>query len=98
MTYEYVCTACGHGWEAEQAISAPPLKTCPKCGTDHAKRQIPGGGGFIFKGGGCVRRRLGWEEERRLEHEQRPRHFEQQRGEERDQNRVEARGQGGDQN
>ena len=52
MTYEYVCTACGHGWEAEQAISASPLKSCPKCGTDHAKRQISGGAGFILKGGG----------------------------------------------
>ena len=52
MTYEYVCTACGHGWEAEQAISAAPLKTCPQCGTDHAKRQISGGAGFILKGGG----------------------------------------------
>ncbi|HET7543994.1 MAG TPA: zinc ribbon domain-containing protein [Polyangiaceae bacterium] len=52
MTYEYVCTACGHGWEAEQAISAAPLKTCPKCGTNHAKRQISGGAGFILKGGG----------------------------------------------
>src|ERR1700749_4959120 len=52
MTYEYVCTACGHGWEAEQSISAAPLKTCPHCGTDHAKRQISGGAGFILKGGG----------------------------------------------
>ncbi|HEY0467477.1 MAG TPA: zinc ribbon domain-containing protein, partial [Polyangiaceae bacterium] len=52
MTYEYICTACGHGWEAEQAISASPLKTCPKCGTDHAKRQISGGAGFLLKGGG----------------------------------------------
>ena len=52
MTYEYVCTACGHGWEAEQAISAAPLKTCPQCSTEHAKRQISGGAGFILKGGG----------------------------------------------
>ena len=52
MTYEYVCTACGHGWEAEQSISAAPLKTCPHCATDHAKRQISGGAGFILKGGG----------------------------------------------
>jgi putative FmdB family regulatory protein len=52
MTYEYVCTACGHVWEAEQAISAAPLKTCPGCGTEHAKRQISGGAGFILKGGG----------------------------------------------
>ena len=52
MTYEYVCTACGNAWEAEQSISAAPLKTCPKCGTDHAKRQVSGGAGFILKGGG----------------------------------------------
>ncbi len=52
MTYEYVCTACGHAWEAEQSISAAALTTCPNCGTDHAKRQISRGAGFILKGGG----------------------------------------------
>ncbi len=52
MTYEYVCTACAHEWEAEQPISAPPLKTCPKCHAETAKRQVSGGMGFILKGGG----------------------------------------------
>lgn len=52
MTYEYVCTACGHAWEAEQSISAEPLKTCPNCHQATAKRQISGGAGFILKGGG----------------------------------------------
>ena len=52
MTYEYVCTACGHAWEAEQSISAEPLKTCPNCHQQTAKRQISGGAGFILKGGG----------------------------------------------
>jgi putative FmdB family regulatory protein len=52
MTYEYVCTACGHAWEAEQSISAAPLKTCPNCQQETAKRQISGGAGFILKGGG----------------------------------------------
>ena len=52
MTYEYLCTACAHAWEAEQPISADPLKTCPKCGADTAKRQVSGGAGFILKGGG----------------------------------------------
>ncbi len=52
MTYEYVCTACGHAWEAEQSISAAPLKTCPNCHQETAKRQISGGAGFILKGGG----------------------------------------------
>lgn len=52
MTYEYVCQACGHQWEAQQPISADPLKDCPACGKAEAKRQISLGGGFILKGGG----------------------------------------------
>lgn len=52
MTYEYVCTACGHEWEADHAISAPPLKDCPSCHKATAKRQISGGTGFVLKGSG----------------------------------------------
>jgi putative FmdB family regulatory protein len=52
MTYEYLCTACGHAWEAEQSISAAPLTTCPTCHAEAAKRQVSGGAGFILKGGG----------------------------------------------
>ncbi len=52
MTYEYVCMACGNEWEAEQSISAPPLKDCPQCHASSAKRQVSGGAGFILKGGG----------------------------------------------
>src|SRR6187431_2670885 len=52
MTYEYLCTACGHAWEAEQSISAAALKTCPNCQKETAKRQVSGGAGFILKGGG----------------------------------------------
>lgn len=52
MTYEYVCTACGHEWEADHAISAPPLKECPSCHEATAKRQVSGGTGFVLKGGG----------------------------------------------
>ncbi|HYO93860.1 MAG TPA: zinc ribbon domain-containing protein [Polyangiaceae bacterium] len=52
MTYEYVCTACGHAWEAEQRISEAPLKSCPNCHQEAAKRQVSGGAGFILKGGG----------------------------------------------
>lgn len=50
-TYEYVCTNCGNGWEAEQRISAAPLDECPKCHEKTARRQISGGN-FILKGGG----------------------------------------------
>jgi putative FmdB family regulatory protein len=52
MTYEYVCTSCGNEWEAEQSISEPALKECPKCHACSAKRQVSGGAGFILKGGG----------------------------------------------
>ena len=52
MTYEYICAACGHQWEAEQSIKDEPLKECPKCCEPEAKRQISGGQGFILKGGG----------------------------------------------
>jgi putative FmdB family regulatory protein len=52
MTYEYICQACGHQWEAQQSIKEDPLKDCPSCGQPQAKRQISQGPGFILKGGG----------------------------------------------
>jgi putative FmdB family regulatory protein len=52
MTYEYLCTECGHAWEEEQSISAAPTETCPTCGRKSARRQVSGGVGFILKGGG----------------------------------------------
>ncbi len=52
MTYDYVCTACAHVWEAEQRITEAPLTECPHCHAQKAKRQVSGGQGFILKGGG----------------------------------------------
>lgn len=52
MTYEYVCTSCGHEWEADQSIKDPALKQCPECLAETAKRQVSGGTGFVLKGGG----------------------------------------------
>jgi putative FmdB family regulatory protein len=52
MTYEYVCTACGHQWEASQSIKDAPLKECPSCHGQTAKRQVSGGTGFVLKGSG----------------------------------------------
>jgi putative FmdB family regulatory protein len=52
MTYDYICTACGHTWEAQQRISEDALKDCPACKAETAKRQVSGGAGFILKGGG----------------------------------------------
>lgn len=52
MTYEYVCEACGHQWEAEQSIKERPLRDCTECGKSTAKRLVSGGTGFLLKGGG----------------------------------------------
>ena len=51
-TYEYRCQACSHEHEAFQAMSAAPLRKCPKCGKLKLKRLIGTGAGIIFKGSG----------------------------------------------
>lgn len=51
-TYEYACTSCAHEWETEQSIREDPLKECPSCHKETARRQISRGTGFILKGGG----------------------------------------------
>jgi putative FmdB family regulatory protein len=51
-TYDYICTSCRNAWELEQRIVEDPVKKCPKCGKNTAKRQISSGAGFILKGGG----------------------------------------------
>lgn len=50
-TYEYLCDACSHGFEAEQRITADPLRECPKCGKSALTRLV-GTGNFILKGSG----------------------------------------------
>ena len=50
-TYEYGCEACGNTWEVEQRITEDPLKDCPACKKQSAKRLISGGT-FLLKGGG----------------------------------------------
>jgi len=50
-TYDYECTKCGHTFELEQRISAPPSKDCPECG-GKIMRVISGGAGTILKGNG----------------------------------------------
>lgn len=55
MTYEYVCTECKHEWTIEQKITADPLKLCPKCQQESAKRLVSGGTGFSLQGSGWFR-------------------------------------------
>lgn len=50
-TYEYECRKCGHQFERFQSITAPPVKTCPKC-RGRVARMLTTGGGIIFKGSG----------------------------------------------
>lgn len=52
MTYDYICEKCLHEWEEEQRISDDPIKICPKCNEQSAKRQISAKGGFILVGSG----------------------------------------------
>ncbi|HEU4430404.1 MAG TPA: zinc ribbon domain-containing protein [Myxococcota bacterium] len=49
--YEYQCSACQFEFEREQRISEAPIKKCPKCGKQKAKRLISRTS-FVLKGGG----------------------------------------------
>ncbi len=49
-TYGYRCKKCGHELEVLQKITDPPLKTCPECGGELAKKVYAAG--VIFKGSG----------------------------------------------
>jgi len=72
--YEYECAKCGVTFEAMQAISAKPLKTCQGLGCDDKDngkvRRLVSASGFILKGSGWYTseypseaRKNGWEQE-----------------------------------
>ena len=72
--YEYECDKCGVTFEAMQAISAKPFKTCNGLGCDDKDngkvRRIVSASGFILKGSGWYTsdypseaRKKGWEQE-----------------------------------
>ena len=50
--YEYECKGCGHKFEKFQYMTESPIKKCPKCNKNKAKRLISAGSGIIFKGSG----------------------------------------------
>jgi putative FmdB family regulatory protein len=52
-TYQYVCTQCGHAFEAVQAFSDDALTECPECGG--LVRKKFGAVGVVFKGSGFYR-------------------------------------------
>ncbi|MFZ2739522.1 MAG: FmdB family zinc ribbon protein [Burkholderiaceae bacterium] len=49
--YAYKCESCGHGKDALQKISEPPLTDCPSCGAATFKKQLTAAG-FQLKGSG----------------------------------------------
>ena len=72
--YEYECDKCGAVFEAMQAISAKPLKTCNGLGCDDKDngkvRRLVSASGFILKGSGWYTseypseaRKQGWEKD-----------------------------------
>ena len=51
-TYDYRCNACDHEFELFQAITANPIRRCPKCKKLKVERLIGAGSTIIFKGSG----------------------------------------------
>ena len=51
-TYDYICENCDCRFEQFQAITAKPIRKCPKCGKLSVQRLIGAGAGIIFKGSG----------------------------------------------
>ncbi|MEI7641881.1 MAG: zinc ribbon domain-containing protein [Actinobacteria bacterium] len=49
-TYEYICNACEHAFEAVQSFSDAPISNCPECGKD--VRKVYSNVGVVFKGSG----------------------------------------------
>jgi putative FmdB family regulatory protein len=51
-TYDYVCDACGHEFEAFESIKADPQTDCPTCKEPKLRRKIGAGAAILFKGSG----------------------------------------------
>lgn len=51
-TYDYVCDACGHQFEAFESIKADPQTVCPSCAEAKLRRKIGPGAAILFKGSG----------------------------------------------
>ena len=51
-TYDYICDACGHEFEAFESIKADPQTDCPQCHEARLRRKIGAGAAILFKGSG----------------------------------------------
>jgi putative FmdB family regulatory protein len=51
-TYDYICDACNHQFEAFESIKADPQTICPSCSEPKLRRKIGPGAAILFKGSG----------------------------------------------
>lgn len=51
-TYDYICDACQHEFEAFESIKADPQKVCPECHKESLRRKLGTGAAILFKGSG----------------------------------------------
>ena len=51
-TYDYICDACGHEFEAFEPITSTPQNICPACQEAKLRRKIGPGAAILFKGSG----------------------------------------------
>ncbi len=51
-TYDYICDACGHEFEAFESMKVDPQTICPTCHEARLRRKIGPGAAILFKGSG----------------------------------------------
>jgi len=51
-TYDYICEACKHEFEAFESIKADSQTVCPACHEARLRRKIGAGAAILFKGSG----------------------------------------------
>jgi putative FmdB family regulatory protein len=51
-TYDYICDACDHAFEAFESIRTEPQTVCPECREPRLRRKIGPGAAILFKGSG----------------------------------------------
>src|SRR3954465_5911196 len=51
-TYDYICDACAHEFEAFESIKADSQTVCPTCHEPRLRRKIGAGAAILFKGSG----------------------------------------------
>ncbi len=51
-TYDYICDACQHEFEAFESMKADSQTVCPSCHEPKLRRKIGMGAAILFKGSG----------------------------------------------